>query len=38
MVTIGTNRPNTREEVVKLIELIRANGSIPVINRIPGDQ
>ncbi len=35
MVTIGTNRPNTREEVVKLIELIRANGSIPVINRIP---
>lgn len=35
MVTIGTNRPNTREEVVKLIELIRANGSIPIINRIP---
>lgn len=35
MVTIGTNRPNTREEVVKLVELIRANGSIPIINRIP---
>lgn len=35
MVTIGTNRPNTREEIVKLIELIRTNGSIPIINRIP---
>lgn len=35
MVTIGTNRPNTHDELVKLIELIRKHGSIPIINRIP---
>lgn len=35
MVTIGTNRPNTRDELVELIELIRKHGSIPIINHIP---
>lgn len=38
MVTIGTNGKNTEENLSKLIEYIRSQGSIPILNNIPANE
>lgn len=35
MVTIGTNGGNTREKLVSLVEYIKSQGAIPILNNIP---
>ncbi|WP_205942671.1 SGNH/GDSL hydrolase family protein [Pedobacter psychroterrae] len=38
MVTIGTNGGNTEENLSELVEYIKAQGSIPVLNNIPSNE
>ena len=35
MVTIGTNGGNTEENLSQLVEYIRSQGAIPILNNIP---
>lgn len=38
MVTIGTNGGNTEENLSELVEYIRSQGSIPILNNIPSNE
>ena len=38
MVTIGTNGGNTEQNLSELVEYIRAQGSIPLLNNIPSNE
>jgi len=38
MVTIGTNGGNTEENLSELVEYIRSQGSVPILNNIPSNE
>lgn len=38
MVTIGTNGGNTEENLTQLVNYIREQGAIPILNNIPGNE
>ncbi|MBX2920641.1 MAG: SGNH/GDSL hydrolase family protein [Chitinophagaceae bacterium] len=38
MVTIGTNGGNTEQNLSELVEYIKANGAIPILNNIPSNE
>ncbi len=38
MVTIGTNGGNTEEKLMQLVDYIRSQGAIPILNNIPANE